>query len=233
MDEDVGPLFIKFSSYFPCTMRICLNGHEYAKRQLDKEGIAYEALDNGFLSCANRKRLQAILRGLSGHKIGRLFRKWLARLPHPFTRQDRAAGDRCDLSILRIESARTQLFDRPVFERQFFWQVIRENLDLGRSDQVSLIFGRRVTRRTRGTFRTRVITGGVLPSLHVSDKSSKIKQYFKQGRALRTETTVNNSHDFYIGRRLENLPALCKLGFQANRRLLGARATPSRLLRRT
>ena len=225
MDEDVGPLFIKFSSYFPCTMRICLNGHEYAKRQLDKEGIAYEALDNGFLSCANRKRLQAILRGLSGHKIGRLFRKWLARLPHPFTRQD--------LSILRIESARTQLFDRPVFERQFFWQVIRENLDLGRSDQVSLIFGRRVTRRTRGTFRTCVITGGVLPSLHVSDKSSKIKQYFKQGRALRTETTVNNSHDFYIGRRLENLPALCKLGFQANRRLLGARATPSRLLRRT
>lgn len=111
--------------------------------------------------------------------------------------------------------------------------MIRENLDLGRSDQVSLIFGRRVTRRTRGTFRTRVITGGVSHSLHVSDKSSKIKQYFKQGRALRTETTVNNSHDFYIGRRLENLPALCKLGFQANRRLLGARATPSRRLRRT
>ncbi|MFZ1537037.1 MAG: hypothetical protein WAT23_06615 [Chromatiaceae bacterium] len=32
VDEDFGPLFIKFSSYFPYTARVCLNGHEYAKR---------------------------------------------------------------------------------------------------------------------------------------------------------------------------------------------------------
>jgi hypothetical protein len=47
LDADFGPFFLKFSSYFPYTGRLCLNGHEYAKRQLAREGIAYEALDNG------------------------------------------------------------------------------------------------------------------------------------------------------------------------------------------
>ena len=86
--------------------------------------------------------------------------------------------------------------------------------------KVSLIFDRRIVKRTPGSFHTRVVTQGVIPSLHVSYKSSKIKQYFKEGRALRTETTINNTHDFAIGRSLKNLPALRAIGFQANRRLL-------------
>lgn len=83
-----------------------------------------------------------------------------------------------------------------------------------------MTFARRVTRRTPGTFRTRVITDGVMPSLHVDYKHSKIKQYHKHGRALRTETTINDIRDFDLGRRLSNLPALRVVGFQANRRLL-------------
>ena len=101
-----------------------------------------------------------------------------------------------------------------------FDQVLHEHLDLGRPDQIQLIFRRRVTRRTPGRFRTRVITAGVEPSLYVDYKSSKIHQYHKLGRALRTETTVNNTRDFAIGKRLPNLPQLRQVGFQANRRLL-------------
>jgi hypothetical protein len=112
------------------------------------------------------------------------------------------------------------VFDRPLAGRHLFEAVIRENLDLGRPEKVSLIFNRRITQRTPGTFHTRVITQGVIPSLHVSYKSSKVKQYFKEGRALRTETTINNTHDFGIGRNLNNLPALRAIGFAANRRLL-------------
>ena len=102
----------------------------------------------------------------------------------------------------------------------FFEEVIRENLDIGRPDQVQLIFDRRITKRTPGRFRTRVITEGVTPSLHVDYKHSRIKQYHKEGRALRTETTINDPRDFGIGKRLSNLPALRRIGFQANRRLL-------------
>jgi hypothetical protein len=93
-------------------------------------------------------------------------------------------------------------------------------LDVGRPKQVQLIFDRWVTKATPGPFRTRVITDGVVPSLHIDYKGTRIKQYHKEGRALRTETTINNTYDFYIGKNLRNLPALRRIGFQANRRLL-------------
>src|SRR5215470_6633009 len=69
VDENFGPFFLKFCSYFPYNAKLCLNGHEYAKRQLDREQIPYQALDNSIRSCANPKRLQAICDSLSGDKI--------------------------------------------------------------------------------------------------------------------------------------------------------------------
>ncbi len=220
VDRDFGPFFLKFSSYFPYNVKLCLNGHEYVKRQLQKQGIAFEALGNGILSCADPQRLQFICDGLSSERIDALFRKWLRILPHPFAPRDRAAGYRYQLSILQAEFSLTQVLDRPVTGRIFFEEVIRENLDIGRPGQVQLIFDRRVTRRTPGRFRTRVITEGVIPSLHVDYRRSRIKQYHKEGRALRTETTINDAHDFGVGRLIKNLPALRTIGFQANRRLL-------------
>jgi hypothetical protein len=164
--------------------------------------------------------LQAICDGLSADKIDGLLRKWLARLPHPFTAADQAATYCYDLSILQAEFALTQVLDRPLSGRVLFEDILRENLDLGRPDQVQLIFDRRVTKRTPGRFRTRVITQGVTPSLYVDYKHSRIKQYHKEGRAIRTETTINDTRDFAIGKRLGNLSALRKVGFSANRRLL-------------
>lgn len=220
VDRDFGPFFLKFCSYFPYNGKLCLNGHEYAKRQLERAGIEYQALDNGVLSCENPKRLQAICDGLSAGRIDGLFRKWLARLPHPFTGPDRKAGYRYELSILQIELSLTQVLDRPLSGRIFFEQVIRENLDIGRPKHVQLIFNRWVTKRSPGPFRTRVITDGVVPSLHVDYKGTRIKQYHKEGQALRTETTINNTRDFYIGKSLCNLDKLRAIGFEANRRLL-------------
>jgi hypothetical protein len=224
VDADFGPFFLKFSSYFPYNAKLCINGNEYAKRQAAKAGIGFTALDNGFAGCDDPGRLQAICDRLSPAKIDALLRKWLARLPHPFTAADRAAGYRYDISILQAEFSLTQMLDRPVSGRILFEEVIRENLDLGRPDRIGLVFDRRIHTRgprpTPGRFRTRVLTEGVTPSLHVDYKHTKVKQYHKLGRALRTETTINDSRDFGIGKRLCNLPALREVGFTANRRLL-------------
>jgi len=220
VDRDFGPFFLKFCSYFPFNAKLCLNGHEYAKRQLAQQGIAFEALDNGILSCADPKRLQKICECLSAARIDALLRKWLRLLPHPFTGADRKAGYRYDISILQAEFSTTQVLDRPVHGRLFFEQVIGENLDLGRPEELQLIFNRRIPRNTRARFRTRVVTRDVTPSLNIYYKTTRIKQYHKENRALRTETTINNTYDFGIGRRLHNLPKLRQIGFAANRRLI-------------
>jgi hypothetical protein len=167
----------------------------------------FEALDNGILTCANPRRLQQLCDGLSAPKIDALLRKWLKRMPHPFTARDRAAGYRYDASILQAEFSLTQVLDRPLCGRVFFEEVIRENLDIGRPDQVQLIFNRRIAKRTPGRFRTRGLTEGVTPSLHIDYKHSRIKQYHKEGRALRTETTINDTRDFGIGKRLPTWPS--------------------------
>jgi len=224
LDADFGPFFFKFSSYFPYTAKFCLNGHEYLKQQLAQAGIAYEALDNGILSCADPVQMQTLADDLSAEKIEALIRKWQGCLPQPFTAAEREAGYDYDISILQAEFALTQVLDRPLTGRLFFEAAIRENLDLGRPEQVQLIFERRITRATPSRFRTRIITEGVTPALHVDYKHSRIKQYHKEGRALRTETTINDTRDFQIGKRLKNLPALRHIGFQANRRLLHVQA---------
>ena len=165
----------------PYNAKLCINGNEWAKRQAAKAGIGFTALDNGFADCDDPARLQSICDRLTPAKIDALLRKWLRRLPHPFTPADRAAGYRYDISILQAEFSLTQMLDRPVSGRVLFEEVIRENLDLGRPDKVGLIFARQVRRRgkrpTPGRWRTRVLTQGVTPSLHVDYKHSKIKQY--------------------------------------------------------
>jgi hypothetical protein len=220
VDRDFGPLFIKLCSYFPYNGKVCLNGHEYLKRQLLAQGIAYESLDNGLLTCQDPVAAERICRQLSASKIEALIRKWLRLLPHPFTREDQWARYCHDISILQAEFSLTQVLDRPLSGRVFFEQVIRDNLDLGRPDRVQLVFHRRITKKTPGRFRTRVLTEGVTPTLYIDYKRTRIKQYHKEGRALRTETTINDTRDFSIGKRLPNLSALRKVGFTANRRLL-------------
>jgi hypothetical protein len=223
-DDDFGPFFLKFSTYFPFTAKACVNGNEYAKRQAAKAGIAFTPMDNGFAAVDDLAALQRICDSLGEEQITALIRKWMRILPHPFTEEDIAAGYTYDISMLQAEFSLTQVLDKPISGRIFFEQVIRDNLDIGRPDKVALIFGKRIhrgrKRPTPGVFSTRVITDGVTPNLHIEYKHNRIKQYHKQGQALRTETTINNPGDFYLGKRLSNLAALRQIGFTANRRLL-------------
>jgi hypothetical protein len=224
LDADFGPFFLKFGSYFPYNAKLCLNGHHWAQRQATKAGIGFVAMDNAFAAVDDVPGLQAICNSLGPAQIYALLEKWLAILPNPFTDADRAAGYRYDISILQAEFSLTQMLDAPVTGRIFFEHVIRDNLDIGRAEQVGLIFARQIRRRgphpTPSRFRTRVITDGVTPSLHTEYRHTGIKQYHKQGKALRTETTINDTCDFGIRKGLGNLPALREIGFSANRRLL-------------
>lgn len=219
-DAEFGPCFIKIGTYAPFPVRVCLNGHEWAKRQLEKKGIAYRSLDNGFLSCENPQMLQKICDELGPVHIEAFFRKWIQRLPFPIKDKDIKEGYEHELSVWQAEFSRTQIFDQPVRGREFFESIIRENIDLGRPDRVQLVFDRKIIKTTPGKFRTRIINNGVLPSLHIEYKSTDLKQYFKDNRGARTECTINNPQDFGVGKRLKNLPYLKKIAQNANHRLL-------------
>jgi hypothetical protein len=227
-DRDWGPAFFKLCPYAPYPMWVWCNGHEWAKRQLRQAGISFEALDNGFRSVEDPTGAQRVCTRLGADHLRRFLAKWIRALPSPFVDADAEIGCRYDWSVRQIELSDTAVFDRPTSGRAWFEAAIRDHLDLGRPENVALVFDRRIRRRgkrpTPGRFSTEVITPGVDPHIQVRYRASKVKAYFKAQRALRVETTINDPYDFGIGRRLtpDNWRQLRDRGSGINARFLAA-----------
>ena len=195
-----------------------------------KPASRIEALDNGFRWCADPAALQRICNRLGASAVHTFFWRWFHRLPSPFTADDLQAGYAYELAFRQFEISDTRVFDRPQTGRAFFEGVIRDHLDVGRPDQVVLIFDRKLCHAHPVGLPTRVVTRGVNPQLYCTYKSSRLKQYFKLGKALRTETVIGDTRDFGIGRRVcaLNWKALRAVGDSANRRLCDAEAQTAR-----
>lgn len=219
-DARFGPGFIKICSYFPYPAKVWLNGHEWAKRQARAAGLGFTELANGFAACDDPEHLQAICDQLGPNHILMFFERWMRVIPTPLGASDRAAGYWWELSMRQIEVGRTAVFDAPRRARAFFEALVADNLDTGRPDEIELIFGRQVRKNTCGTFKTKVVTRGVDVTLNAFYRHSRIKEYLKEGRALRIETVVNSPTDLGCLRRLEHLPELQAKARAANHRLL-------------
>lgn len=227
-DAEWGPGFIKLCPYAPYPLWAWCNGHEWAKRQLAKAGVGFVVLDNGLRSAEDPATAHRICARLAAGHLRGFLDRWLARLPSPFTPEDRRAGFRYDFSLRQLEVSDTAVFDRPAAGRAWFEAAIRDHLDLGRPENIRLIVNRRLyvngKHPTPGRFETRVITKDVDPQLQIHYRRSKVKAYFKEARALRVETTINDPRDFGVGRRLcsENWRTLRRVGAATNARFLAA-----------
>ena len=230
-DAEFGPGFVKICSYFPYPIKVWVNGHEWAKRQAARQGVGFTELANGFATTDDPQRLQAICDALGPTQLQAFFDRWMARLPLPLSDADRAAGYWWELSMRQIEVSRTLVLDAPRHARAFFAALVQDNLGIGRPDEVSLIFDRQVRSTTQTGFATRVVTRGVDVTVNCFYKHSRIKQYLKEGRAIRVETVCNSPTDLGVNRRLEHLDALQARARAANRRLLDTeRAGPGCVL---
>jgi hypothetical protein len=220
LDPAFGLGFIKICSYFPYPLKLWVNGHEWAKRQAAAESLCLTELANGFATCEDPTRLQAICDRLSPAKLQAFFNYWIVRIPCPFTRLDRLAGYWWQLSMRQIETSRTIVLDAPRRARAFFEALVADNIGIGRPAVVSMLFARRVQRNTQSIFRTRVFTAGTEVRLDLSYKHCRVKLYLKEGRALRIETVVNDADELDILKGLVHLPELQRASRQINARVL-------------
>lgn len=224
-DERMGPGFIKICTYFPYPIKVWVNGHEWAKRQAMAAGIEFTELSNGFATCTDPEGLQDICDRFGPGTVQVWFERWMARIPLPLTSADREAGFWWDLSMRQIETSRTLVFDDDVNARAFFEALVCENMDLGRPENVELLFrrGQRLGRPTHppaGGFKTKIDQRCELVTLNVFYKNSRLKQYLKDGVALRIETVINDPKDLRCNRLLSNLNELQGKARAINDRLL-------------
>jgi hypothetical protein len=221
-DDDFGPTFVKVCAYFPYPVKIWINGHEWAMRQAAKAGIGFVELSNGFASATDPAGLQAICDRLGPATIGVFAERWWSRLLLPLTDADRAAGYWWELSMRQVEVSRTLVFDAPRRARGFFEALVADNLGIGCPEVIELIFrrGQRRGRPAAGELKTKIVTYGTEVNVNAFYRHSRIKQYLKDGRALRIETVVNDPGDLGCLRRLHNLEQLQARARAVNRRLL-------------
>jgi hypothetical protein len=225
-DPEWGPAFLKVCTYAPYPLWCCANGHEWAKCQLTKAGIGFEALDNGLRRVEDPAAAHRICARLGAGHLRGLLARMMAVVPDPLCAHDRRAGFDWSFSIAQFEVSDRAVFDQPRRARAWFEAAIGDHLDLGRPERVSLLVDRTVVnrgrRKTPGRFATEVITRDTAPQLRIHYKSSKAKAYLKEGRALRIETTVNNASDFVLHKSLtaQNWAALRRAGADTNARFL-------------
>jgi hypothetical protein len=225
-DAQMGPGFIKICTYFPYPVKVWVNGHEWAKRQALSAGIGFSELSNGFASCDGPGALQRICDRFGPGTVRVWFERWMARLPLPLTGAGRDAGFWWELSMRQVEISRTLVFDHDCHARAFFEALLAENMDLGRPENAGLLFrrGQRLGRPTipppGGGFKTKIGRHCDMVTLNVFYKSSRLKQYLKDGVALRIETVINDPKDLRCNRLLPNLPELQDKARAISHRLL-------------
>jgi hypothetical protein len=219
-DDDFGPAFIKICAYFPYPGKIWFNGHEWAKRQATKAGIGFRELSNGFASATDPQALQDICDRLGPGPITVFAERWWARLPLPFTPADRAAGYWWDISMRQVEIAKTIVFTAPRHARRFFETLAADNLDIGRPDNMQIVFNRQIRSNSTGVFQTVVDRDNDGVVVNAYYRHSRIKYYLKDRRALRLEAVINDTRDLGVLRRLPHLDELTGKARDVNRRLL-------------
>jgi hypothetical protein len=219
-DRHFGACFIKICSYFPWPAKVWCNGHEWAKRQARRARVPFEQLANGFASCPRPQRLQAICDAFGPADVQGLFDRWIIRIPTPLTPADHDGGFWWELSMRQVEVSRTMVFDDPRRARGFFEALVADNVEIGRPDKVAMVFARQVRKTTTEPFRGRIFSPGTEVQIDFAYKHSRVKQYLKEGRALRIETVINKPWDLTIRSRLEHLPELVAKARQVNHRLL-------------
>lgn len=209
-DREWGRMFVRMCPYFPFSARICLNQHHWIAARLRAEGIAFQQCANAFLRCADPMRLQAIADSLSPTDLLRCGQKWLTAFTPFFTAAERRqAGCQHRLFFSQVECCDNLIFRRRAALDRLEQRLLDANRTIGQPNKITVIFGRKVTRRYRGQLQT-VIEDLDLPNPVIRSHYGHgfVKQYVRDHVLLRTEPSTNHVGDYGIKKAVDNLPAL-------------------------
>jgi hypothetical protein len=206
-----GRMFVRVCPYFPFAARICLNQHHWVAHRLERKGIRFQQCATAFLGCANPEVLQTQADALTPDDLTHVAQKWLARLTPFFTKRERdEAGCQHRLFIAQAEYCDNLIFARRAALDALEERLLDANRTIGRPSNLTMVFGRRITRHHAGKLQT-VIEDLNLPNpvMRTHYKSGILKQYVRDRFLLRTEPASNNvTKDYGIPKAVVHLPRL-------------------------
>jgi hypothetical protein len=201
---------VRVCPYFPFSARVCLNQHHWLANQLRTEGISFHQCSNAFLKCGHPDRLQELADSLKARDLATCGEKWLNRFTPFFTDQERAhAGCRHRLFFSQVEYCDNVIFQRRAALDELGARLLDANRTIGQPNKITVIFGRKITKRYRGQLQT-VIEDLNLPNPVIRSHYGQgfIKQYVRDHLLLRTEAATNNVADYAVPKAIDHLSLL-------------------------
>jgi hypothetical protein len=209
-DREFGRMFIRMCPYVPFNARILINGHEWLANQMQREGIGFRQHRNAFLTCTDPERLQQLADSLSPRRVIACAQRWLSQLAPPLidAEEHRAARD-YHIFFSQTEYCTNIIFRRRAALDRMAERLLDLNRDIGRPDRLTVIFGRRITRRTPGGCKTQIIDHHLgNPVIRAECRAQSVKQYVRDHLLLRSETTCYNTRQLNVPKALQHMPAL-------------------------
>ena len=211
MDRDFGLMHVKIQTWFPFTVQVYVNGHEWLARQLVRQGIAFEKVDNAFIKLADGQRAQRCLPAFWQRDWPRFLDGW-ARRVNPLL-DDWLAGQNYYWVIDEAEYSTDVLFaDRQALTtlRPRLYEHAALCFD---PPQVMTFLGRKYRETFAGDVKTywhrREPGAGVRHCV----KRNVLKMYDKAGVVLRIETVINQAKEFFVHRWLPKQNGTKQLGW--------------------
>jgi hypothetical protein len=209
-DARWGRMFVRVCPYFPFSARVCLNQHYWLAKRMHEQGIRFRQCGNAFLSCSDPDALQELADSLPANDLLACAQKWLTCFTPFFTQRERQQAS----CRHRLFFAQTEYCDNLVFRKRAALDRLGERLldanrSIGRPDKITVIFGRKVSKRYKGKLQS-VIEDMELPNpvLRSHYGHGFLKQYVRDHLLLRTEPATNNVNDYGVNKSVENLPKL-------------------------
>jgi hypothetical protein len=196
---DLGFLSVRIQSWFPFTIQICINGHEWLARQLDRVGMKFVKQDNALVWLEDVVKAQRIADTFVHLNWPRVLWR-LAKLVNPLLR-DLLRGMRYYWVIDQSEFSTDILFRDAQSLHDLYEELLKHATQCFGADDVMTFLGRRL----HGSFEGEVVSDlkKRWPGARIKHriKQNWIKMYDKHGRLLRVETVINRPYEFKVRRR--------------------------------
>jgi len=235
MEASLGLIHLRLQTWFPFTLQVYLNGHEWLARQMTAKGISFTQRENAFVAIGDwpkANRLAASFAGLNWPVI----LERLAPKINPLLK-DLLRGMRYRWSVEQAEFATDILFTDPAGLRGLYPQLVEQAALRWGADDILGFLGRKLDGRFTGECRTEMKRRHQGVRIKHWVNGNAIKMYNKQPPLLRIETVINRPYEFKVRRpglrkgkivvdwfkmskHVRNLPRYAEVALQANTRYL-------------
>jgi hypothetical protein len=199
MHAVLGLIHVKIHTWFPLTMQVYVNGHDFLAHKLDGLGVKYTLGDNAFTWIADPKAAQACADRFAKQNWPRLPGQ-LARQFNPLVGKELRGQDYYWV-MDQAEYATDVLFADARALAGLYPRLVEHARAYLSAEDVLKFLGRKLDGNFRGEVQTHL--GRRVEGVRVKHqmKSNKLKMYDKAGSALRVETTINDPREFRVRRR--------------------------------